>query len=310
MTMNWKKTLVATTLLMGLSDHHAWAEKVGIVQVIDHPALNRTCQGIIDTLAKKGLAPKKCQSAQGKSDLALQIVQKYLGDPVEVIVALATMPSQIAVKSTKDTPVVFASVTDPKGAKLLDSDVPVTGVSNFVDLEPQIALMKRLLKKEKIKIGVIYNCGEPNSVVLVDKMRSITDVEWVFVRALNVSDVAQATQQLVAENVNIIFINNDSTALSTIDNIVTIATPHKIPVFSSDVDTIEKGVLASLGPDQYDIGVQAGEMVIQIFDGKPAKEIAVGYPRKVETHINLKKAKELGIEISADLKKSAILTGE
>ena len=115
-----------------------------------------------------------------------------------------------------------------------------------------------------------------------------------------------ATQTLIDKNIDAIFISNDNTALSSISGITKVAALSKIPVFCSDTDTINSGVLASVGPNQYNIGIQTGKMVERIImDNQNPKDIAVEFPHNVELKINLETAKKLDITIQNDLIEAA-----
>jgi len=279
---------LATAFIITLSGFTATpaayaAPKVGIIQLIEHPALDRTRQGIIDTLKAKGIDPKDIvwESAQGNAALSTQIAQKFAGQEVKVMVAIATIAAQSALAQAKGIDVVFASVTDPRGAKLVGN---ITGVSNFVEPSRHFAAMKKRYPNAKT-IGVIYNAGEPNSASLVEPMKQAAKavgLEYVEATASRTSEVVQAAQSLMGK-ADVIFINNDSTALAGFDAIVKVATSNKIPVFASDQDVFEKGADAVLGPDQYEIGCQAGAMVAEIvLNGKKASDIPIEYPKSVE----------------------------
>jgi putative ABC transport system substrate-binding protein len=286
---------------------HPGKSMVGIVQLIEHPALDQTRKGIIDALKKEGIDEGvQWQSAQANPALALQIAQYYVGQKVRVLVTIPTTATQMALTAAKgsDIPIVFASVTDPAGAKLLNAGHAITGVSNFVETSLQVDFFKKILRKEQPRIGVIYNAGEANSVILVEKMKAIKGVTWLFVTASKTSEVAQAAENLVSQ-VDAIFINNDNTALAAFDSIVTVAKAKKVPVFCSDIDTVDKGAVAAMGANQYELGLQAGEMIIRLIKGDNVKDIAVAWPRKVEIRLNQKMAEFIGLSLSEDVLKAA-----
>ena len=294
---------------------------IGVIQVVEHPALDRTRQGVLDELLSQGYKPEKTmqwlyESAQGNPTLATQIAQKLVGQNVKLIVAIGTMPAQAVAKATKrgadgNIPVVFASVTDPLEAKLIPNlKAPgdnVSGVSNFVEVNQQFDLFKKIIPSLK-NIGIIYNPGEANSVSLVELMQKaaqLKDLNLVLMPASKTSEVSAAAQGLIGK-VDAIFINNDNTALSAFDAIFKVALERKIPVFSSDTDMLAKGALAALGPDQYQIGRQAGRMVVKILRGQAAPAtISVEFPQIVELCLNLKVAEQLMISVPKDLIKEA-----
>jgi putative ABC transport system substrate-binding protein len=290
-------------------------KKVCISQIIEHPALNRTCQGILDELEAQGYVRSKnlicrIESAQGKLALATQIAQKFVGEHPDVIVAIGTVAAQPFVKLNRlnehPIPVVFSSVTDPiKSGLIVDLVNPIhniTGVSNFLRLEPHFALFKAILKKQSVplKLGILYNPGEANSVAMIEYMKGLQEpcgIQLLLQPVTNAVEVGTATTKLI-DAVDAIFINNDNTALAAFSSIAKIALKHKIPVFTSDVDLVEQGALAALGPDQYELGRQTGQMLVTLLRGeKTVEQLPIEFPQKNDLYLNVKIAKLLGLEI-------------
>jgi putative ABC transport system substrate-binding protein len=285
---------------------------VGIIQVVEHPALDQTRAGIMDVLKEHGYVDSNnsriyYESAQGNPALATQIVQKFIGLKADVIVAIGTTVAQTAKQATQEnkTPVIFASVSDPLQAKLVDSlESPtgnVTGVSNFVSISKQFAFFKRILPHLK-QLGSVYNPGEANSVSIISKMNEVSDVFDITIHttaATKTVEVMAATQNLL-QKAEAIFVNNDNTALSAIDVIIKVATERGIPVFTSDIDCLDKGALAALGPDQYELGKQAGRMAHRILQDESPSSIPVEMPKIVHTKVNTVVAEKLGITYKKD----------
>ena len=325
------KRLFALTLILGAiafvlfirpsSNHH---QKVGIIQYIDHPALDTARKGVISQLKKDGFVEGSnieivYESAQGNPALAAQISQKFVGQKVDVILALGTTPAQTALQNVrqqtgKSIPVVFASVSDPKEAKLMNIDQNgklygdmICGISDYVQPTEQFRMFKRVLPN-MLNLGVIYNPGEANSAFTLGKMEQIAStfsLNIVSIPASKTADVVQATQMLV-EKVDAIFINNDNTALAAFDSISKIGTEHKIPVFVSDIELADKAI-ATLGPDQARIGEQASEFVTSLLkkEAKP-KDLGVRFPEKVDLVLNKKLATAVGITFSESLQADAV----
>jgi putative tryptophan/tyrosine transport system substrate-binding protein len=275
----------------------AVAKTIGIIQVIEHPALDTTRQGIIDTLKKNSPDLEiTWRSAQGTMSTAVQLAQSFVGKKVDVIVAIGTMAAQAAVKGCEGTeiPVVFASVTDPESAGLVGK---ATGVSNFVDVDRQVQAFQKILPTFK-KLGVIYNPGEAFSEKLLVLTRDVCQKRGITLEcavALKPTDVVSATQKL-AGKVDAIFINNDNTALAAFPSIIQTADTTKTPVLCSDADTIKSGAVAVLGPDQYKIGSQTAEIISQLLkEEKTVKEIPIRYPDSVDLYLNREKLEQLGI---------------
>lgn len=271
--------------------------KIFIIQVVEHPALDATRQGFLEELKKLGYEEGKnlaveYQSAQGNATLATQIVQKFVSNKPTVIVAIGTKVAQAAAAATKGTniPVVFSSVTDPLGAKLVtDLKAPtgnVTGVSNFLGVEPQFKLFKRLLPNLKT-LGIIYDPGEANSTSLNEAMEKTAkefDLKLVFAVASKTSEVLGAAQSL-CDKADAFFVNNDNTALAAFSSIVKAAQACGKPAFVSDVDIANQGALAAIGPDQTELGRQTARMVDGILKNPNTPLPAVGFPEKTQEYV-------------------------
>jgi len=283
--------------LILLSSAQSLPTKISILQTVEHPALNATRQGFLDELHKLGYEEGKTlileyQSAQGNTALAAQIAQKFTSEDPDLIVAIGTMAAQAAMTATKEAhiPVVFSSVTDPVAAKLVTNlkapEGHITGVSNFVAVEPQFKLFKKLLPQLKT-LGIVYNPGEANSVVLMDKMEKAgkeVDLKLIKATASKTSDVLAASQSLCGK-ADAIFVNNDNTALAAFKSVVKAAQDCGIPAFVSDVDLVSQGARAALGPDQVDLGRQTARMAELILKNPKAPLPPVEFPAKTEEHI-------------------------
>ena len=276
---------------------------VTIIQIVEHPALDITRQGIIDEL-KNSKVTIEYQSAQGNNALATQIAQKFISSSPNVLVGIGTTATQALMAANKHNlcPIIFSSVTDPKDAKIVTNlNMPegiVTGVSNFVDPALQFDLIKKILPN-LTTIVIIYNPGEANSVTLVETMKKISankGLQLVFATANNSAGIVDATHKLISE-VQAVFINNDNTALSAFESIVSICNKYRIPVFCSDTDMIKKGAIAAIGANQYEIGKQTGKLILKILNGENPHQLPVVFPKELDTKINLEQAAKLGINI-------------
>ena len=265
--------------LLSIAEANDTIKKVYINQLVQHPALDMTTKGIIDGLTELGYTnginlDLKVENAQGDTVLANQIAARLVSLQPDVVVGNPTITAQSFVKYAKEGKIklVFTSVTDPLGAKIVNKLTEpggnVTGVSNFVDLEPQIELFKEIKPTIK-KIGFLYNPGELNSITLVNRLKEICPrygLELIEMTASKTSEVYQSAIKL-SSLVDAIFISNDNMALSALRTIVKAADAEKIPVFVSDTDIVKDGALAALGPNQYEIGKQTARLIARILEG-------------------------------------------
>ena len=297
---------------MGIFQAQSSEFTVGISQFVSHPALDATTQGVIDILKSQPVIKINLQNAQGNTVLASQIAQKFVGDKVSCIVAIGTTSAQTAATIAKGTtiPIVFATVTDPQNAKLVDNlqapEGQITGSSNFTPLAPQLTLFKEIQPHLKI-LGMIYNPGELNGTTMVERTKNAgvdLGITVIGAGATSSRDVGNAVQSLL-NKVDALFISNDNTALSAFNIIVKMATEHSIPVFVSDTDLVSQGAIAAIGPNQYEIGQAAGRLVLQIMKGVAIKDLPIYYPTSSNLYLNKTQAQAIHLNIADDLTQKA-----
>ncbi len=287
---------------------------IGISQVVTHPSLDATRQGIIDALADKGYIDNEnlvidYQNSEGDPSLFASIAQQFVTKNVDAIVSIATPNSQAAVAAAKGTaiPVIFTAVTDPVGSGLISdwdshSEENVTGVSDMIVVEDGIELIQEIIPGVKT-IGTLYNSGESNSVFLVAELKKACQASGITVREATVStsaEIATAAQSLVG-NVDAVWIGTDNTVVSGLEALIGVCEEQDIPLFSADEDSITRGCIAAYSFDYYDIGYQTGEMVARILDGENAATIPVEKGKVIALSINLGAAERMGVTISQDI---------
>jgi putative ABC transport system substrate-binding protein len=299
----------ASLFLLGLTNCEKKEQNkiftVCINKIVDHAALDETVRGLQETLQKAIPCRVIIESAQGNALLAQQITAKFVGQKPDVIVGIGTVAAQtfLKYKLTGKTRFIFSSITDPVAAGLQKPGL--SGVSNFIDLEPQLELFLALCPSLK-RLGIVYNPSEVNSVTLNAKWAEVLKnkgLQLVLAAATKPLDVPQAVTTLVRK-CDAIFVSNDNTALSAFKNIVTIANQDKDPVFVSDTDIVYKGAVAALGPNQYEIGVQTAQLILDLRTA-PATESRIEYPKEIKTVVNCSAAKLNGITIPDDVLKTA-----
>lgn len=258
---------------------------VAITQIAPHPSLDRIRQGIEDEI-KSAFGDKvkfEFQSAQGNPSLATQIAHNFIGKNVDVLVAITTPSAQaMHAANSLHIPMVFAGVTDPIAAKLVEESgankANITGVCDTPDIDKQVSLIQEFLPKNSA-IGIIYNPGETNSRVHVERLEEkLQNAGFSVIKtpAYSTGDVLQASQGTIP-NVNAIMLTNDNTVISAIDAVIQTAGQYNIPVFCSDPESVKRGAKAAIAPDQYEMGIEAGKMVVRILKGEKGHHISVLY---------------------------------
>jgi len=225
-------------------------------------------------------------------------------------VAIATPSAQALVASTKTIPVVYSGVTDPIAAQLVKdwkaSGGNVTGVSDLLELEKQVDLIKRIIPGVK-RVGMVYNPGEANSAVVVKSLKELlskSGISLVEAAAPRTVDVGSAAKSLIGK-VDVIYTNTDNNVVSAYESLVKVGNDAKIPLIASDTDSVKRGAIAALGVNYYDLGRQTGKVVARILKGEKPGDIASATSSKLELFVNTTAAQKQGVTLSADLIKSA-----
>ncbi len=280
---------------------------VAVTQIVEHPSLNATRDGLKQELATAGYQVNKnlkwqWESAQGNTATAVQIARNFAGEKPDVIVAISTPSAQAVVSAAPNIPVIFTAVTDPVGAKLVtNQEKPggrVTGVSALVPIGKHLDLIAKITPQAK-RIGAIYNAGEANSVTLIQLLKQEATTRGMTIVEATVagsSEVATAARSLVGRS-DAIYIPTDNTVASALESVIQIGINNKLPVYAADNDSVAKGAIASLSFNYYDVGRQTAQLVMRVFKGEKPGEIAVESPTKLELHVNPKSAQAMGVKI-------------
>jgi len=283
--------------------------RIGITQIVDHPALNAVRDGFIDAMAEKGYVEGEnviydIQNAQGDMATASTIARKFVSEKVDLILSIATPTSQAAVNATTTIPVVFSAVTDPVGAGLVKSlecsGNNVTGMSDLTPVERQFELIKVILPKAEA-VGTIYNAAEANSVLtneLAKKACEKLGLKLVEATVSSSADVFLAAQSLVGRCAAV-YVSTDNTTVSALDAVVQATNKNRIPLVLADPTTVNKGALLALGFNYYAHGRETAPIAVEILKGAKPSDIPVKFAKELELWVNLKTAKEIGFSSSS-----------
>lgn len=290
--------------------------KVGIVQIVEHPALDAARDGFIDFLAENGYREGEnivyqVQNAQGDMANANTIAQQFKNAKLDLILAIATPTAQAVANLIKDTPILITAVTDPVDAGLVETaERPGTNVTGTNDMQPMAEQFQLILDvvPDAATVGIIYNAGETNSVIQVRIAKEIAgklNLAVIEATADNSAAVLQAAQSL-AGRVDVIYVPTDNTVVSAISSVIKVAEENKIPVIAGEENAVTQGALATVGINYYRLGRQTGEMALRILKGEARPEtMPIESQRETELVINEDAAKAMGVDIPGELRAKA-----
>lgn len=312
MSINRSSLMIAVLAVLVLAFSSLAAPlRVGVTQIVEHPALDEARQGFIDRLAELGYEEGTdvvydIQSAQGDFGTALTIAQKFAADGVDLVLAIATQAAQAAAQVLRDTPILITAVTDPVAAELVDSierpGTNVTGTSDLTPVRAQLELLTMLAPSAR-RVGVIYNAGEVNSVVQVNLAKAAAadlGLEVVEATAANSSEVLSAAQSLVGR-VDALYVPTDNTVVSAIESVVLVAERARLPLIAGEDLSVEQGALATVGIDYEQLGRQTADMALRVLQGENPAEMSIEYQNEINLVVNLSAAQRMGVTIPEDL---------
>ncbi|WP_404405044.1 ABC transporter substrate-binding protein [Jeotgalibacillus malaysiensis] len=288
---------------------------IGVTQIVEHPSLDAATEGFKRAFEEAGLEVTfDDQVAQGDQNNSQSISQKFVADGVDLIFANSTPSALSSLNATADIPIVFTSVTDPLSANLVaDMEAPGGNVTGTTDMHPDAIsnTVEFMTNELDVKsIGMVYNAGEPNSVVQVDAVKEAvgSDVTVEEAAVSTSADVKQAAESLVGK-VDAFYIITDNTVVSALESVIGVANDQDIPLFVGELDSVARGGFAAFGFEYGDIGYEAGQMAVEILtEGADPGEMAVQYPGNLKLMINRDAAEEMGIEVKPEWEEMAEFT--
>ena len=298
--------LIALFLLAGVSAVAEDTYKVGVCQLVQHVALDAATQGFQDALKAK-LGDKvvfDVQNASGDSVTCSTIVNGFVSDNVDLIMANATPALQSAVAATGDIPILGTSITDYATALDIDdwtgaTGMNVSGTSDLAPLDQQAQMLHDLFPDAK-KVGLLYCSAEPNSKYQIDNIKVyLTDMgyecaEYTFSDS---NDVASVTQN-ACDGCDVIYIPTDNTAASCTEAIRNVVEPAGKPVVAGEEGLCAGCGVVTLSISYYDLGYATGEMAYEILaNGADVSAMEVRFAPNVTRMYNAELCGLFGIDI-------------
>ena len=258
---------------------------IGICQLTQHQALDAATEGFQDYLTEK-LGEDKVkfdyQNASGDSNTCTTIVNSFVSNGVDLIMANATASIQAAQAGTLDIPILGTSITDYATALDIDDWNGVTGanISGTTDLAPldgQAEMLNELFPDAK-KIGLVYCSAEPNSSYQISVIKPLLEkmgYECTEFSFTDTNDVSAVVTSAVAAS-DVLYTPTDNTAASCVETIGNIVIPAKMPVIAGEENSCKGYGVATLSVDYYELGQITGEMAYDVLvNGKDISTMEV-----------------------------------
>ena len=302
-------TAAVIALCMGTAAAEGTVYHVGICQLVQHVALDAATQGFQDALKDKlgDAVVFDLQNASGDTNTCSTIMNNFVSDNVDLIMANATPALQAAVAATGSIPILGTSVTNYASAlDIEDKDgatgMNVSGTSDLAPLDRQAEMLKELFPDAK-KVGILWCSAEPNSKYQADHIREYLEAlgyECTDYTFADSNDVASVTQN-ACDGSDVLYIPTDNTAASCTEAIRNVVEPAGIPAVVGEEGICRGCGVATLSISYYDLGYATGEMAYEILvEGADISTMPVRFAPNVTKEYNAELSSLLGVTIPED----------
>ena len=317
--MKTKRIVVAILAVIVLALAIFWLNRqplspvnVGIIEPMVHMAISDVTRGIQEGLnAESG---NKCvvtvKNANGDSSVIPQIIAQYRDVGVRIFVPIFTGTAQATKQAVTNNVIVFAAVTDPVAADLVKNpkspEGNVTGVSDLWPIAAQFDLIRQILPNAS-RMGILFDPNDPSSAATMPLIREHAKAkgfELLEKSAHSATEVAEALP-IFKGKVDYIFTANDVTVTKSFPALVAYCIENKIPLFAADYSSVQRGAIAAVGQNYYNVGREAAKLIVAVSRGEPVKNLPVRYTQGGDLHLNLAAAEKMGVGIPEGIRKLA-----
>ena len=282
---------------------------VGICQYMPHDSLDQATQGFKDALTEtlgKDEVVFKEQDAAGELSTCTIIMDGFLAENVDLILANATPALFAAVSATDEIPVLGTSVTDYAAALGMSEwnglvGGNVSGTSDLGPLDEQAAIIQDLFP-DAGTIGLLYCSAEPNSVYQIEVMEEyLTQMGYTCERFVfnDANDLHSVTQAAVGV-VDVMYMPTDNVAANYPETIGNVLLPAEIPLVTGESNSCRVAGVATVSINYYDLGYITGEMAAKILTGQAdISQMPIAYAKGATKLYNPELCEKLGVAVPA-----------
>ena len=280
--------------------------KIGIVQLVEHPALDAATEGfkkaIIDELGEDAVEIDY-QNAQNDANTCSTIANQFVSNKVDLIMANATPALQAAAAATAEIPILGTSVTEygvALGLENFNGTVGgnISGTSDLAPLDKQAAMVTEWFPDAKT-VGLVYCSKEANSKYQVDVVKAELEKKGLTATLYPFTDSNDLAQicTTAAEKSDVIYVPTDNTVAENTGIIDNICAPKKIPVIAGEEGICKGCGVATLSISYYDLGYATGKMAVKVLKGEAdISTLAIGYAETQTPKYNKVVCDALGIK--------------
>lgn len=257
---------------------------VGFADAFEDATIKQAKDGFLTALKEAGFSEEQktmkfvYRNAQGDIPTLTQIVKYFISQNVTLLATCPSLPTITALQNTRDIPIFMMVAPTPELMRIQGPGgmVPsnLFGVAENLDyIDTSFSIIPKLVKPKgaKLRVGLLYNQSEPQSVEAFGRIQRLADELGVELVARPVNATAEAqlvTGALLNENIDAFFANPDNTVFGAFETIIKSCNDSNVPVFTSEAGLVARGAVAAYGADLYQWGYQAGQQAAQFLKNK------------------------------------------
>ena len=299
--------LLFTVGLTGCNQQNSGKLKVGVCQLVAHPALDKATEGFIKAV-EEGLGKDKVevdkQVASGDSSTCLVIANKFVNQKVDLIMANATPALQAVANSTTTIPVLGTSVTEYGVALGIDNfsgtvGGNISGTSDLAPLDEQAKMVKEFVPNAK-KVGLLFCSSEANSLYQVNTVEAALKKDGLETKRISFADSNDLNAVLSGNisGLDALYIPTDNVCADNVTIIDNICRPKNLPIICGEENICKGCGIATLSIDYFNLGVKTGQMAVEILkDGKDISKMPIAYDENPVKKYNKTICDALGITV-------------
>ena len=305
--------LLLVTFLMGCESKKSDVPTVAFIDAFQDNTIAKAREGFFAALSENGFDEKKgtlqviYRNAQGDIPTLTQITKYMVSQKPTLIATCPTLASITAVQNIKDIP-IFMMVSETVERLQVKSKLDgypknLFGVGETLAyVDTSVSLIPKLIKPKgkRIRIGLVFNQSEPQSVQALEEIRKIATFNNMDIVALPVNasaEVLLVTQSLLSKNIDVFFANPDNTIFASFESILKACEAKNVPIMTSEAGLVSRGALAAYGPDMYEWGYQSGLQAAQLLKTGSTEGIAPALVKTRNRVYNPAMAKKYNITI-------------
>ncbi len=315
-TMPKLMLLSLLTMLIACGEPQSDVPRLGFVDAFEDNTIEKAKIGFLAALKDAGYSEEDgtmeliYRNAQGDIPTLTQIVKYLIAQEVDLMATSPSLSTIAAIQNTSTIPIFMMVAPTPELMNVQDetgADPPnLYGIAeNLAYIDTSFSIIPKLIepKGEKLRIGLLYNQSEPQSVDAFERLEGLANsmnVELV-ARPVNATvDVPLVTGALLNAGIDAFFANPDNTIFGSFENIIKACNEAEVPVFTSEAGLVDRGAVAAYGADLYQWGYQAGQQAVAFLKAGSAEGMAWEMVKVRKKVYNSASAKRFSIEVPAE----------